>query len=72
MVPIVGLCYVDMYENIRDQYMKIGGWPYPLPTIIGPLKLFPVGADVSMAQQADNLVSSLTIGSNGASTCHGY
>ena len=66
MIPVVGLCNADRCENIKDQYMKIGGWPHPLPTIIGPWKLFPVGADVAMAQQADNLVSSLTIGSNGA------
>jgi hypothetical protein len=33
---------------------------------IGPWKLFPFGGDVAMAQQADNLVSSLAIGNNGA------
>jgi hypothetical protein len=66
MVPIVGLCNVDLCENIKDQYGKIGTRPYPLPTPIGPWKLFPVGADVVAAQQADNLVSSLSIGSNGA------
>jgi hypothetical protein len=66
MVPIVGLCNVDKCENIRAQYVKINGWPHPMPTTIGPWKLFPVEADVAMAQQADNLVSSLAIGNNGA------
>ncbi len=66
MVPIVGLCNADKCENVREQYMKVNGWPYPLPTTIGPWKLFPVGADLAMAQQADNLVSSLSIGNNGA------
>jgi hypothetical protein len=66
MVPITGLCNVDTCENIREQYQKINGWPYPIPKIIGPWKHFPVGADVAMAQQADNLVSSLSIGNNGA------
>ena len=66
MVPIVGLCNVDRCENIKDQYLKVNGWPYPMPTIIGPWKLFPVGADIAVAQQADSLVSALTIGNNGA------
>ena len=66
MVPIVGPCNVDRCENIKDQYMKTKGWPYPIPSIIGPWKLFPRGADIAMAQQADNLVSALTIGNNGA------
>ena len=66
MVPIIGLCNVDRCENIREQYAKISGWAYPLPTIIGQWKHFPVGADVAMTQQADNLVSSLAIGNNGA------
>jgi hypothetical protein len=64
--PIVGLCNVDLCENIKDQYGNIGTQPYPLPTPISPWKLFPVGADVAAAQQADNVVSSLSIGSNGA------
>jgi hypothetical protein len=66
MVPIVGLCNIDRCENIKDQYMKIKGWPYPIPTIIGPWKLFPVGADTAVAQQADNLVTALTIGNDGS------
>jgi hypothetical protein len=56
MVPIVGLCNVDRCNQSGDIY----------PTKIGPWKLFPVGADVAMAQQAANLISSLAIGNNGA------
>jgi hypothetical protein len=66
MVPIVGPCNVDRCENIKEQYMKIKGWPYPIPTIIGPWKLFPVGAGTAVAQQADNLVTALTIGNDGS------
>jgi photosystem II stability/assembly factor-like uncharacterized protein len=32
----------------------------------GPQKLFPIGADIAMAQQADNLVSALALGNDGA------
>jgi hypothetical protein len=33
---------------------------------LGPQKLFPIGSDIAMAQQADNLVSALALGNDGA------
>lgn len=59
-VNILGLC------NENQCGTRPSGQRSVVATDIGPWKLFPFGGDVAMAQQAENLVSSLAIGSNGA------
>jgi hypothetical protein len=66
MVPIVGLCNLDKCENVREQYVKLNGWPYPIPKTLGPWKLFPVGAELAMVQHTKDISTVLSIGNNGA------
>jgi hypothetical protein len=66
MVPIVGLCNLDKCENIRDQYLKINLFPYPVPKTLGPWKLFPVGAELAIVQHTKDISIVLSIGNNGA------
>ena len=66
MVPIPGLCNVDRCENIADQNAKISGWAYPIPIILGPWKLFPVGAELAIVQHTKDISIVLSIGNNGA------
>jgi hypothetical protein len=66
MVPIPSLCNVDRCENIREQNAKIGGWAYPMPIILGPWKLFPVGAELAIVKHTREISIVLAIGNNGA------
>jgi hypothetical protein len=66
MVPIIGLCNIDKCENIRDQYLKIIAFPYPVPKTLGPWKLFPVGADLAIVRHTKDTSIVLSIGNNGA------
>jgi hypothetical protein len=67
-VQIDRLCnsYGCIFQALDKALDRVVDVPIKEPRQIGPKNLFPRGGDIAMAQQADNLLTALAVGNDGA------